>query len=234
MTTYEEVSNIFNGDGKLLQIEYGLEAVNSSLPVVSIKNKNTIVCVSKRVTQDKLEDEVVTNFHKVSEKCYVALSGLLGDLDYVRKRIKMVANKKTFSFGFEITPDILCRAFADKIQMLIQGSGERSPAFSASIFGFDKNNAMICQTDMSGIFYPCYATAVGEKQSKMSKFIEKHYRGDIDDKELLELAVGAILESIGSDSGCSEIEVAYLKAGGCLCYLTDKEVDKVLQDIAEK
>lgn len=234
MTTYEEISNIFNSEGKLLQIEYGLEAVNNSLPVVTMKSRDTIVCVSKKIVQDKLEDEAATSFYRISEKCYMAITGLLGDLDYIVKRAKMVANKKTFSLGFEVTPDILCRTLADKIQKLIQNSSERSAAFSASIFGFDKDRAMIYQTDMSGISYSCYATAVGEKQSKMVKFIEKSYRGDVGDKELLEIAIEALLESTGTDSGCSEIEVAYLKTGGGLCYLTDKEVDKILQDIAEK
>ncbi|CAD25774.1 PROTEASOME ALPHA SUBUNIT C6 [Encephalitozoon cuniculi GB-M1] len=234
MTTQEEVSNIFNSDGKLLQIEYGLEAVNNGLPVVTAKSKDMIVCVSKKIPQDKLEESEATSFHRVSEKCYVAITGLPGDTDYVVKRIKMVANRKAFSFGFEVTPDILCRSFADKVQQLIQSSAERSAAFNASIFGFDKERPMIYQTDMSGISYPCYATAAGEKHGKMTKFIEKNYRSDIDDKELFEVAVGALLESIGADSGCSEVEVAYLKVGQDLCHLSAKEVDKILQDIAEK
>lgn len=234
MTTQEEVSNIFNSDGKLLQIEYGLEAVNNSLPVVTVKAGGIIACASKKALQGKLEDECLTSFHRVSEKCYAGITGLPGDVEYVVKRMKMTANRKTFSFGFEVSPDILCRAFADKIQQLIQSSEERSAAFSASIFGFDGGKAMIYQTDMSGICYPCYGTAAGEKHGKMSKFVEKGYREDMAEAEALELAVGALLESIGADSGCSEIEVAYLKAGQELCYLSTGEIDKILQDIAEK
>ncbi|AFM99148.1 20S proteasome subunit alpha [Encephalitozoon hellem ATCC 50504] len=234
MTTQEEISNIFNSDGKLLQIEYGLEAVNNALPVVTVKSKSMIVCASKKAPRDKLEESDSTSFYKVSEKCYVAITGLPGDIDYVVKRIKMVANRKTFSFGTEVTPDILCRSFADKIQKLIQSSEERSAAFNASIFGFDGEKATIYQTDMSGISYPCYGTAAGERHGKMTKFIEKSYRRDIEDKELFEIAIGALLESIGADTGCSEIEVGYLRAGKDLCYLSAKEIDKILQDIAEK
>ncbi|AFN83858.1 proteasome alpha subunit C6 [Encephalitozoon romaleae SJ-2008] len=234
MTTQEEISNIFNSDGKLLQIEYGLEAVNNALPIVTVKSRDMVVCASKKVPQGKLEESSPTSFYRVSEKCYVGITGLPGDIDYVIKRIKMVANRKTFSLGTEVTPDILCRSFADKIQQLIQSSEERSAAFNASIFGFDREKPMIYQTDMSGISYPCYATASGEKHGKMTKFIEKSYRKDMEGKELFEVAIGALLESIGTDSGCSEIEVCYLKAGQDLCYLSAKEIDKILQDIAEK
>ncbi|ADM12375.1 proteasome alpha subunit C6 [Encephalitozoon intestinalis ATCC 50506] len=234
MTTQEEISNIFNSDGKLLQIEYGLEAVNNSLPIVTAKSKSMIVCASKKIPRDKLEESESSSFFRVSGKCYVGITGLSGDVDYVIKRIKMVANQKTFSFGMEVTPDILCRCFADKIQQLIQSSEERSPAFNASIFGFDGKKPMIYQTDMSGISYPCYATAAGEKHGKMTKFIEKNHHGDMEDKELFELAIGALLESIGTDSGYSEIEVAYLRAGQDLCHLSGKDIDKILQDIAEK
>lgn len=234
MTTYEEISNIFNSDGKLLQVEYGLEAVNNSLPVVCIRSRDTIVCVSKRAVEDKLEDETRTSFSRVCKRCYMAITGLSGDVEYVVRRVKSVASKKTFALGFEVTPDILCRVFADKLQKLIQSSSERPAAFSASVFGFDGDRPMVYQTDISGVFYPCYATAAGEKQSKMTKFIEKNYREDAGDKELFETAIGAILESVGTDSGCSEMEVAYLKAEGALCYLSDKDIDRILQDIAEK
>lgn len=234
MTANEEVSNMFNSEGKLLQIEFGLEAVNSSLPVVTMKSKTTIVCASRKIVQDKLEDENATNFHRLSEKCYVAITGLLGDLDYAVRRLKVVANKKTFALGVEVTPDILCRAFADKIQALIQSSGERPAAFSASIFGFDGNRPMIYETDLSGICYSCFATAAGEKKSKMAKFMEKEHKEDATDSELFETAVAGLLESMGADSGCSEIEVAYLRAGEPMRYLSDKEIDRILQDIAEK
>ncbi|KAM0672898.1 subunit alpha of 20S proteasome [Ordospora colligata] len=234
MTTQEEISNVFNSEGKLLQIEYGLEAVNHSLPVITVRSRDMIVCAAKRIMQDKLEDECLSSFARVSERCFVAITGLPGDVEYIVQRIKMIANKETFSLGFEVTPDILCRQFADKMQKLIQSSAERPAAFSASIFGFDAGKAMVYQTDMSGICYPCYATAVGEKHGKMSKYIEKSYVEGADSRELVELAVAALLESLGNDSVCSEMEVAYLNAGEPLKYLSAEEIDRVLQEIAEK
>ncbi|KAH9411491.1 proteasome [Ordospora pajunii] len=234
MTTQEEISNVFNSEGKIPQIKYGLEAVNHSLPVVTVRSKDMIVCAAKRIIQDKLEDECLSNFERVSERCFVSITGLPGDVEYIVQRMKMIANRETFSLGFEVTPDILCMQFADKMQKLIQSSAERPAAFSASIFGFHGRKAMIYQTDMSAIYYPCYSTVVGEKHEKMSKYIEKSYSEEADDRELVELAVGALLESLGSDSICSEMEVAYMNAGGSLKYLSAEEVDRVLQEIAEK
>jgi 20S proteasome subunit alpha 1 len=234
MATKEQVFHMFNDEGKLLQVEYGLEAVANSLPLVVVKSRDTVVCASKKRIQDKLEDEGTTSFHRVSSRCYMAATGLSADVDYVVVRAKEVSSKKAFNFGFETTPDILCRALADKMQKLVQSIGERPPAFAAAIFGFDGPRPMVYRTDLSAICYPCYGVALGEQHSKMSKSLEKDYRRDVSDRELLEMAVRALLQSIGSDSEWSEIEVAYMKRDCLLMHLSAGEIDRILQEIAEK
>jgi 20S proteasome subunit alpha 1 len=234
MATKEQVFNVFNDEGKLLQVEYGLEAVASGLPIVAVKSKDTIVCAAKKRVQDKLEDEGTTSFYRISSKCYAGMTGLSADIDYVVMRAKELASKKSFSFGFETTPDILCRALADKMQKLVQSIGERPPAFAAAVLGFDRSKPMIYHTDLSAICYPCYGVALGDQSSKMRKSLEDNYREDASHRDLVETAVRALLQSIGSSSEWSEVEVAYMKEDCLLVHLSSSEIDRILQEIAEK
>lgn len=230
----EEIYNIFNKDGKILQIEYGLEAVNNSLPLVVLKNKNMIVCAAKKNPGDILEDEVHTSFQPIYTDIYSAFSGRWPDVFYVNSKSKEISYAESYKLGFKITPDILCRRLADDLQVLMQSTGERSPAFGGSFFGFDNGKPIVFMTNTSAVCYPVYGSMVGEKNQNMYKYVEKHYNEDVDDRKLFEIAVGALLESIGENSVYQEIEVAYLKDKEVLKYLNDKEIETLLLSIADK
>lgn len=234
MSNKELYYKIFNSDGKIMQVEYGLEALNNSRPLVVLKNNNLIVCVAKKGITGKLDDEVHTCVERIHDNVFSAFTGLPADISYVNLKCIDLATSLSYKYGFSITPDILARDWADYMQILIQSSGQRSPAFGGAFFGFDGNKPIISKTDMSGIVYPSVGVAVGEKYQKMVKYIESFYRADIGDQELLEVAAGALLESIGEDSGWQELEVSLLRKDGNLIYLQDSEIDRLLQSIAEK
>ncbi|KAF5141180.1 hypothetical protein G9O61_00g004960 [Vairimorpha ceranae] len=234
MSLREDVYNIFNTDGKILQIEYGLEAVNKSLPLVVLKNKNTIVCAAKKNQGDLLEDEVQTSFQPIYSNIYSAFTGNWPDVYTVNSKCKDLAYKASYKLGYSVTPDILCRQLADNLQVLMQSTGERSPAFAGTLFGFDNGKPIIYMTNISAVCYPVYGSMVGTKYQNMFKYVEKHYNEDVDDNKLFELAVGALLESLGENSVYHEIEVAYLKNNEILKYLNDKEIETLLLSIADK
>ncbi|KAF9764807.1 Proteasome subunit alpha type-7 [Nosema granulosis] len=234
MSNQELAYKIFNKDGKIIQVEYGLEALNNSLPLVVLKNRDMIVCAAKKGITSKLEDETHSCIKQIYDNLYTAFSGLNADISLINLKCINIAASASFEYGFPATADIVARDLADNMQKLIQSSGVRSPAFGGAVFGFDGDKPIITKTDMSSVVYPVYGVAVGEKHQKMTKYIEKFYTPDISHQELFEIAAGSLLESIGEDSGWQELEVAYLKKDGKITYLHDSEIEKLLQSIAEK
>ncbi|WUR04161.1 proteasome subunit PSA1 (PSA1) [Vairimorpha necatrix] len=234
MSIKDEIYNIFNADGKILQIEYGLEAVNKSLPLVVLKNKNMIVCAAKKNQGHLLEDEVQTSFQPIYPNLYSAFTGNWADVFYVNSKAKDLAHYASYKLGFSVTPDILCRKLADELQPLIQSTGERAPAFAGALFGFDNGKPVVYMTNISAVCYPVYGSMVGSKNQNMYKYVEKYYNEDIEDEKLFEVAVGGLLESLGENSVYQEMEVAYLRNGEVLKYLDDKEIESLLLSIADK
>lgn len=226
--------NIFSPEGKLLQVEYALEAVGNSNPVVIARNKNTVVCAAKKLYASKLMDEEPKSIFKVSSKVYALVTGLSGDVDQIVLYSRSLGSDKEAKFGFEITPDILCRTFSDKIQQLIQATGQRAFAFGAAFFGFDYEGPSIYATDTSATHYPYYGHAFGEKSGRARGFLEENLDPEVSDRELMEIAVQALLESVGEDTQSDGIDVALLAPNEDLKYLDNAEKDSVLQRISDK
>lgn len=228
----EEVYNIFDSEGRLLQVEYGLEAVNSSYPIVTLKGKDSIACVSKKLSHAQLSLEKHTSIFEVSEGLYINITGRDADIDYVVSKIRKLAASLQYELATPLTPDILARTIADKFQIWIQRSGIRAPAFAATICGFEARKPIISYTDISAVEYPCHGAAAGDQLVKMTKYLEKHCNLE-GEGEVMEAAMGALLQSIGKDAEHTEIEAAVIRHDG-ITRLTDKQIADVLINIAEK
>ncbi|KAG0438510.1 putative proteasome subunit alpha type-4 [Dictyocoela muelleri] len=225
MTDYnEKVYNIFDGSGRILQIEYALENINSSNLIVITKSDEKIVIITSRNTQEKLEIFENEHIHRITDTCYAAITGIPGDTDQVIDSLIRHASAVTEKYGF-CTPDVLCRSFADKIQKITQESGTRAYAFSLVIFGFD-DTPIIYNTDTSAVCYPYKAIAIGAKSTRVNKFLETA-SGDP-----IIIAVEAYTQVCDCNSG--DMIVCYLEKGKDLKYLTVDELEPILNEIAEK
>lgn len=231
MDLNEQIYNAFNSDGKLLQLEYGLEAVYSSYQIVSVVSNSEVIFVSKKVPQPSLKAESHTSIFKIADNLYLNITGLPADIDYVVDKCRDLAASKEYLLGCPLSPDIFARYLADKFQSMIQRSGKRAPAFSATVAGFELGRPMMHYTDISAIEYPCFAAAAGEDHCKITKYLEKHYT-KTDRRATIEVSIAALLQSIGKDAEFSEIEVGVVTVDG-VEYLSDLQIDEVLRDIAE-
>lgn len=231
MDLNEQIYNVFNSEGKLLQIEYGLEAVYSSYQMVSVMSCSDIVFISKKIPQSSLRAESHTSIYKIADNLYLNITGLPADIDYVVGKCRDLAASKEYALGCPLTPDVFTRYLADKFQGMMQRSGKRAPAFSATVAGFENGKPMMHYTDISAVDYPCFAAAAGEDYSKMTKYLEKHYV-KADRRAAVRIGIAALLQSIGGDAEFTEIEVGVVTADG-VEYLSDQQIDDVLRDIAE-
>lgn len=231
MGVTEQIYNIFDGEGKLKQLEYGLEAVYSSYQIIAVLNNEEIVLISKKIPQLPLQAESHNSIFKLCDGLYMNITGLPADIDYIVDSSISLASSTEYKLGCPCTPDVFTQALAGKLQTRIQKSSKRSPAFSALIGGFENGTPMLYYTDMSAIEFPCFAYAAGEDNSKILKYLEKHYRKG-DRAFSIQLGISALLQSIGKDAEFSEIQVGILTKTG-LEHLSNQKIDQVLQTIAE-
>ncbi|KAI5169115.1 20S proteasome subunit alpha 1 [Pancytospora epiphaga] len=231
----EQAYVVFNKEGKLLQVEYGLEAVYNSYQIVTIITGDAIVCLSKKLPIPKLSAETHTSIYKITDSIYMNITGRAPDVAYTVERARTLASSLEYSLGCELTPDIFARALSEKFQVLMQHSGKRAPAFAAAIFGFECGKPSLYYTDISAVEYPVYAMATGKDYNKMSKYLDKNMIFTPSSlNEIIELAIAVLLESIGRDAEATEIEAAVLCKDRGLIRLKESEVERRLQAVTER
>lgn len=229
MSITEEVYNVFNSEGRLLQVEYALERIYNSHQIVSLVCNDGIIFISKRIPQPPLKDENHTSIHKIGDNLYVNITGSISDIDFVVDKCKIINSSKEYDFACSLTPDIFTKYLADKFQKLIQKTGKRAPAFAATIGGFDNGKPLLFYTDVSAVEFSCFAISAGEDYNKINKYLEKNYKM-VDRSTAINIGISALMQSIGQDAEASEIEVAILTING-VEYLNNSQIDEIIQNI---
>jgi len=232
MSTFEEeVYNIFNAEGRLLQLEYGLEAVNSAYQTVTLLSKDAIIAISKKAIIPQLCVDEHRSIFKISQGIYMNITGQPADIAYVVDKAITLASSLEYEYNTPLTPGIFVRALADKFQNFMQKTQKRAPAFAASIFGFESGKPSLYYTDLTCIDYPYKAIGAGEDNSKINKYLEKHWR-ECESSEALSIGICSLLEAIGRDAEHTEVSACILTLEG-LKKISGSEIDVILQHIAE-
>ncbi|TBT98667.1 subunit of proteasome [Hamiltosporidium tvaerminnensis] len=225
--------NMFSPDGTLLQVEYALEAANNSIPISVVQGKNIVVCAYKKQTIELLEEHVPGKVFQVSKNVFVVITGILADIDQIIYKIKDMACSLEYKIGMPVSSDILCRSFADKMQKLIQSTGERALSFNAVFISFDNEDPVMYYTDTSAVVYPYFAVGIGEHYSRINKHLEKKYTKNMTEQETIDLAIESLSESIGAEFNPNDIAVVYFSKDLILRNLSVEQIDTALMRISE-
>ncbi|ORE00550.1 PSA [Hepatospora eriocheir] len=229
----EEIYHIFDANGEIKQIEYALSAVNNSNPIVTVSSDEHVVCVSRKYNKEPLQEDVISTVKKVSDNLYLQMTGRLDDMNFIFRRIVKLASDKEYELGCKLTPDIFARVVGDKMQKYIQRSSYRIPAFASTIFGMQDGKTVVYFTDLSAVEYQCFANASGKDYLKMNNYLENNYSENKSKEELINLALGALLMSIGRTAEFTEIDAFVFSKEG-LIKLEDQEINRHLQIVAEE
>ena len=240
-TFHEKVYHIFTSTGTIIQIECGLNAVGSCAQLVSITNGNVLVVANKRIPMSTMQEEEIEFIHKITDNIYIALTGVYGDVIGIINEAIELAGKLEYEMGCKISADVFVKKFAMKMQKNIQRSNKRLQAFAMHVFGLfeefnggeNKKSIKLFYTDLSAIEYEMFACASGEDSAKMTTYLEKTYKNDMSENELIFTGINTLLQSIGKEAEHTEIDVVVYD-GITTRKLSSVELDKYLQDIAEQ
>lgn len=222
----------FDKEGSLRIIDFALEATSTSLPVVALRTKNSVIIAAKKEIPELLEIPSNRTIIRINKHCWMAITGRIADVDQIIYYTREIANNAINDLGFEPTPDILSRLFADSNHRFIMRTGIRAKSFTCVIFGFDETTEL-WQTDTSAILYPYKCIGFGQNSLKMNKYLEKNYLEDLPDENALICAIKSLSESIGGDFSPNAIDVAILHQDQDIKMLSVNEIDMLLQKISE-
>lgn len=180
MGRWLEISTIFfvycSPTGKLVQIEYALNAVSSGAASVGIKANNGIVLATENKQKSILyEEQSVHKIESITNNIGMIYSGMGPDYRLLVRQARKMAQGYETVYGESIPTSQLVQRVAGVMQEYTQSGGVRPFGVSLLICGIDDGVPLLFQCDPSGAYFAWKATAMGKNCINGKTFLEKRW-----------------------------------------------------------
>lgn len=222
----------FSPSGKLVQIEYALNAVAAGSPSVGIKAQNGVVLATEKKQKSLLYDE--NSIHKIepiTDKIGMVYSGMGPDYRILLTRARKIAQIYYRRYQESIPTAQLVQRIASVMQEYTQSGGVRPFGVSLLICGWDNDRPYLFQCDPSGAYFAWKATALGKSMLNGKSFLEKRYSEELELEDAVHTAILTLKESFEGQMTEDNIEIGIANEKGFHC-LSPSEVKDYLASIA--
>lgn len=222
----------FSPSGKLVQIEYALNAVAGGSTSLGIKAQNGVVVATEKKLRSTLMDETtVQKISLLTPNIGVAYSGMGPDSRVLVRKARKSAQAYYRVYKEHIPVAQLCRETAAVMQEFTQSGGVRPFGVSLLMAGYDDNGPQLYQIDPSGTYFAWKASAIGKNMVNAKTFLEKRYSEDMELEDAIHTAILTLKEGFEGQISGSNIEVAIVGDDHKFRVLTPSEVTDYLEEV---
>lgn len=166
----------FSPSGKLLQIDYALEAVGRGRTSLGIKvNEGVVIATEKETPSILVDQKSRMKIASISSNCGMIYSGMGPDYRVLLRKGRKIAQQYYLTYKDEIPVSQIVRGMASVMQEFTQSGGVRPFGLSLLIAGFDDDGPQLYQVDPSGSYWAWKASAIGKHSISAKTFLEKRY-----------------------------------------------------------
>jgi 20S proteasome subunit alpha 2 len=225
----------FSPSGKLLQIDYALNAVAGGNTSVGIRATNGAVIATEKKMPSVLVDE--TSIHKVSkvtEKIGLVYSGMGPDSRVLLSKAQKIAQEYFQIFAEPIPARNMVENLASVMQEYTQSGGVRPFGVSLLVIGMGLDGKpSLYQVDPSGTFFPWKGAAIGKNMVNAKTFLEKRYNDTMELEDAIHTAILTLKEGFEGQMTDTNIEIGIVDAKHGFRRLEPAEVKDYLSGIAQ-
>lgn len=222
----------FSPSGKLVQIEYALNAVEQGVTSLGVKAKNGVVIATEKKVPSVLIDETsVQKIVMITENVAFVYSGMGPDFRVLTRKARKSAQAYYRVYREVIPVIMLVREIAAVMQEFTQRGGVRPFGVSVLLAGFDHNGPQLFQIDPSGSYFAWKASAIGKHMVNAKTFLEKRYNDDLELEDAVHTALLTLKEGFEGAMDHTNIEVGIIGADKKFKVLTPDEVKDYLGEV---
>uniref|UniRef100_A0A7S1U880 Proteasome alpha-type subunits domain-containing protein n=2 Tax=Phaeomonas parva TaxID=124430 RepID=A0A7S1U880_9STRA len=164
----------FNRSGRLLQIEYALNAVRNGKLSIGICAKDGVVIVTEKKMPSVLFDaKDVTKIEPITTSCGMVFAGLMADFRVLVRRSRKRSQTYKLTYGENQPISQLVKETAQVVQEYTQSGGVRPFGVSVLAAGYDEEGPHLYQIDPSGVYIAWKATAIGKGDQNAKSDLER-------------------------------------------------------------
>eukprot|EP00525_Craspedostauros_australis_P011360 CAMPEP_0198135406 /NCGR_PEP_ID=MMETSP1442-20131203/60575_1 /TAXON_ID= /ORGANISM="Craspedostauros australis, Strain CCMP3328" /LENGTH=236 /DNA_ID=CAMNT_0043796575 /DNA_START=690 /DNA_END=1400 /DNA_ORIENTATION=- len=222
----------FSRTGKLLQIEYALNAVANGQTTLGICAKDGIVIATDKKLSSELID--VVNVHKVEKitpTAGICYAGVGPDYRVIVQRARK-SSQAYFRTYREVQPiSQLVKDIAGVMQEYTQRGGVRPFGISLLVGGLDGDGTpRLYQVDPSGAYFSWKATAIGRNYVNAKNFLERRSTDVMELEDAIHTALLTLREGFEGEMKADNIEVGIVKSDGKFSVLTPEQIQDYLDE----
>jgi len=222
----------FSPSGKLVQIEYALNAVAAGAASVGIKATNGVVLATEKKHKSILNAEHSTyKVELITDHIGLVYSGLGPDYRLLVKRARKIAQEYYLTYDEPIPTTILVQRVAYIMQEYTQSGGVRPFGVSLLICGWDNGRGYLFQCDPSGAYFAWKATALGKNNVNGKTFLEKRYTEKVELEDAIHTAILTLKEGFEGQMTQDNIEIGICNEQG-FRRLSPQQVNDYLANIS--
>jgi len=222
----------FSPSGKLMQIEYALNAVGAGATSLGIKATNGVVIATEKKLPSTLVDKSsVQKMSVVSPNIGFVYSGMGPDSRVLVRKGRKIAQTYFRTYLEHIPVAQLVRNVAEVMQEFTQSGGVRPFGVSLLIAGFDDSGPQLYQVDPSGSFFAWKASAIGKNMVNGKSFLEKRYNEEMELDDAVHTALLTLKEGFEGQVTGDNVELGVIGADRKFRVLSPAEVKDYLGEV---
>lgn len=224
----------FSPSGKLVQIEYALNAVNSQgRPALGIKARNgVVIATEKKVASPLVEEHSIRKVELITSEIGCCFAGMPADFRVILKKSRKIAQVYYNTYREQIPVCELVREIATVMQEFTQSGGVRPFGISLLVAGFDSTRGpQLFQVDPSGAYFGWKASAIGKDMQNAKSFLEKRYNPDVEIEDALHTALLTLKECFEGAMNEDNIEVGIIGEDKNFTILSPQEIKDYLGEV---
>lgn len=208
----------FSPSGKLVQIEYALNAVLQGYTSMGIRTKNGVVLATEKKSPSTLVDpKSLGKISILAPGLGMVYSGMGPDARVLIDKARKVAQQYWQIYREWPTAHQLVREIATIMQEFTQSGGVRPFGVSLLLTGYDYDESThsvtkpaLYQIDPSGSYWAWKASAIGKNMVSAKTFLEKRYQDDMSLEDAVHLAILSLKESFEGNLTHDSLDIGIL------------------------
>ena len=227
---YDRNVNTFSPEGRLLQVEYAIEAVKLGSTAVAISCPEGVVfAVEKRLSSPLLIPTSVEKVYAIDDHIGVVNAGLAADGRTMVDHMRVEAQNHRFSYNEPIGVRAVTQSVCDLALAFGEGSrkkdGQMSRPFGTALLvaGIEGGRPFLFHTDPSGTYTECTARAIGAGAEGAEQLLRDTFKNGLTLEEAENLAVSTLRQVIQEKLNENNIEIACARVSSGLFEIYNTE-----------
>lgn len=223
----------FSPSGKLVQIEYALQAVSQGNTSLGIKASNgVVIATEKKMPSILVDDSALHKVQSLVKTAGMVYSGMGPDSRVLMTKGRKLAQQYYLTYHEHIPTQQLVKQLARVMQEYTQRGGVRPFGVSLLVAGMDEDGKpALFQVDPSGSYFSWKAAAIGKNMVNAKTFLEKRYNAELELEDAIHTAILTLKEGFEGQMTEHNIEIGIADADG-FRRLEPAEVKDYLDSIA--